>query len=173
MTKKALLIGINYLNTKNELQGCVNDIKGVEKLLSANSYKDITIISDNYAKAKYTPSRANILAEIKYLINTATSGDELFLHYSGHGTYTRDLNADEPDGRDEAICPTTGDVITDDELKKIIQKLPVGVKLVSLMDCCHSASILDLKNNVDKPSTKLSTEIPHGYTVMISGCQDK
>lgn len=174
MAKRALLIGINYVNDPaNRLNGCVNDILAVNKLLKANGYKDIKIISDDTPLAKYTPSRTNILAQLKLLINSAQVGDELFFHYSGHGSYTHDLNSDEPDGRDETICPTTGGMITDDELKKILQKLPVGAKLVSLMDCCHSASVFDFKNNLDKPSSKITTEIPHGYTVMVSGCQDK
>lgn len=174
MAKKALLIGINYVNDPiNRLKGCVNDILAVNKLLKSNGYSDIKIISDDTPLANYTPSRANILKQLTLFINNAQDGDELFFHYSGHGNYTRDLNGDEPDGKDETICPATGGDITDDELKKIIQKLTVGAKLIAIMDCCHSASVFDLKNNLDKPSTKLSTEIPHGYTVMLSGCQDK
>jgi metacaspase-1 len=37
-----------------------------------------------------------------------------------------------------------GMILDDDLFECIIQKLPKGVFLVCLMDCCHSGSILDL-----------------------------
>ncbi|MCS5709943.1 caspase family protein [Candidatus Berkiella aquae] len=175
MAKKALLIGINYIGTSNRLNGCANDMLAMRQELQKNGYTDITLISDDYARANYTPSRENILAQLRKIVDNAQPGDEIFFHYSGHGSYTRDLNADEPDGRDETICAISdGEItdITDDELKKILQNLPYGVKLAAIMDCCHSASVFDLKNNIDKPTTKITTERPHGYTVMLSGCQD-
>ena len=55
--------------------------------------------------------------------------DSLFLHYSGHGGQTFDLNGDEEDGQDEFICPVDGGIIVDDELKALLSKhLPEGVR---------------------------------------------
>jgi Caspase domain len=52
------------------------------------------------------------------------------------------------DGFDEALVPLdfkdVGMILDDDLFENIIQKLPKGVHLVCLMDCCHSGSILDL-----------------------------
>ena len=65
------------------------------------------------------PTRANITQEFQWLSQGAQPGDILFLHYSGHGTQTRDLDGDEADGYDEALVPLdhqSAGVITDDEV---------------------------------------------------------
>ena len=58
--------------------------------------------------------------------------DSLFLHYSGHGGSTKDLDGDEEDGQDEYICPVdfkSAGTIVDDELKVLLSKqLPKGVR---------------------------------------------
>lgn len=55
----------------------------------------------------------------------------------------------EDDGKDEAICPAdfrVSGVIIDDVLHKyLVKKLPKGVRLTAIMDCCHSGTaLLDL-----------------------------
>jgi hypothetical protein len=73
-----------------------------------------------------------------------------YTHTTGHGTKIRDDDAkgEESDGYDEALCPRdfqSAGMIRDDDLYDLIVKpLADGVHLVSLMDCCHSGSILDL-----------------------------
>jgi len=39
--KKALLIGINYTGTKNELYGCINDVESVKERITSNGFKDM------------------------------------------------------------------------------------------------------------------------------------
>jgi hypothetical protein len=82
-------------------------------------------------------------------VSGAKSGDNLFLHYSGHGAQTPDLNHDEEDGFDETLVPCdyerSGQIV-DDEIHDIVCKsLPKGVRLTAVMDCCHSGSLLDLE----------------------------
>ena len=65
----------------------------------------------------------------------AQPNDSLFLHYSGHGGQTFDMNGDEEDGQDEFICPvdhkTAGNIV-DDELKALLSEhLPEGVRFVT------------------------------------------
>jgi len=73
-----------------------------------------------------------------------------FIYFSGHGNQVKDLDGDEDDGFDECICLLTEDgrhldqTITDDMLGDIIYSVPIGVKVISIFDCCHSGSILDL-----------------------------
>ena len=67
---------------------------------------------------------------------------------TGHGTKLRDDDGDEGDGYDEALVPRdfqTSGMIRDDDLYEILIKdLPDGVHIMSLMDCCHSGTIMDL-----------------------------
>ena len=64
----------------------------------------------------------------------AQPNDSLFLHYSGHGGQTFDLNGDEEDGLDEFICPVdynSAGYIIDDDLKTLLsKKLLKGVRNV-------------------------------------------
>jgi hypothetical protein len=175
--KKALLIGINYTGTSNELYGCINDTTSIKERISTHGFDDINIITDFTTKKA---TRDNILEEFKNLLINSQSGDLLFFAYSGHGSYAIDRNGDEFDGRDELIVSCDLQGIFDDELKSIIQiYLKSDVTLFALMDCCFSGSILDLKYqyidslNYDK-FTENSKQIETiGNVFMISGCTDE
>ena len=45
--KCALLIGINYTGLKNELRGCVEDVKHIEELLIKRGYDKIILLTDD------------------------------------------------------------------------------------------------------------------------------
>jgi len=95
------------------------------------------------------PTAANIINAYRTVVAEAEDGDAIFLHYSGHGTKLKDDDAnEEADGYDEALCPRdfkSAGMIRDDDLYDILVKgCPDGVHMVSLMDCCHSGSIMDL-----------------------------
>ncbi len=152
--KKALLIGINYPGTKAELRGCINDVANVKEKLLVGRFKFPTdkehmrVLTDD-GKGDAQPTRANMIAGFKWLLENAKANDSLFLHYSGHGGSQKDVdpNTDEVDGTDETWCPCDYDSagqIVDDELWEILVKpLPSGVRLTVLSDACHSASVLD------------------------------
>lgn len=167
---KALFIGINYLGTPYRLRGCANDIKNVKKMLIDNKFvkeANTVTLSDDIPGAGAV-TRANIVAKFKEIVKNAEPGSTIFIHYSGHGTYGRDSDSDETDKRDEAICPKTGGNISDDDLRKIIQDLKANVKLVAILDCCHSGTGFDFRNNVIRAIQPML----RGYGVMLSGCLD-
>jgi len=180
INKKALLIGINYYNTQNQLNGCINDVNNMKTKLIERGFSDknITLITDN-SKSKKKPTRNNIISEFTNLLKNGKEGDLLYFHYSGHGSYILDTNKDELDGCDEMIVSCDMFGILDDELKSIINSnLKKDVTLVFFSDSCHSGSILDLKyqfldstqnNNVVINEGCNETD---GNVIMISGCQD-
>ena len=174
--KKALLIGINYIGTTNELFGCNNDVTSIKERITPAGFSDISVITDLTPKK---PTRAIILEEFKRLLSTSQSDDLLFFCYSGHGSYTFDRNSDETDGRDEMILSCDLQGILDDELKALIQThLKPGATLFAMFDCCFSGSVLDLKyqyldslnyDNYTENDKQLETQ---GNVFMISGCTD-
>lgn len=104
----------------------------------------------------------------------------MFVQFSGHGTNLIDKNNDELDGRDECIITCEMNYILDDELKNIIdENLKPTCKLVCLIDCCHSGTMLDLKYNyldsTNNDLTTINTNITDSdnNVIMISGCMDK
>ena len=168
-TKKALLVGINYVNSENELNGCIQDAENIASRLVG--FKTITTLTD-YTTVK--PTKANIVREFTKLISGAVSGDCLLFAFSGHGSQVNDKNADEVDGKDEGLFTLDNKLIVDDELNLIIkQRLKPGVTLFALTDCCHSGTIMDLKYNyLDYLENPKNAETG-GTVVMISGCKDE
>jgi hypothetical protein len=174
--KKALLIGINYLNTPYQLNGCIDDTSRMKDLLSSHGFSDFKILTD---LTNVKPTKSNILSELRSLVVNAKAGDILFFYFSGHGSYTFDANNDETDGRDEMIISSDLQGLLDDELKSILQNnLPREVTIFGLFDSCHSGSIFDLKfnyldsSNYNSYSENNKVTECQGNVIMISGCMD-
>ena len=172
----ALLIGINYTGTDNELYGCINDTNSINSFISSYNYQKVCILTDNTEKK---PNRANILIEFKNLLINSKSGDVLLFFYSGHGSYILDKNNNEKSRNDQLIITCDLNKILDDELKNIIQtNLKKDVTLIALFDCCFSGSVLDLKyqymDSLDKNNftENINESETTGNVIMISGCSD-
>uniref|UniRef100_A0A0A9ZEF8 Metacaspase-1 n=1 Tax=Lygus hesperus TaxID=30085 RepID=A0A0A9ZEF8_LYGHE len=105
---KALLIGINYIGTSNELKGCVNDVRQEMATFHKIQFpvKEMAILVDDKSFPNFTalPTRANIIKYIAWLVKGAKAGDVLFMHYSGHGTQTRSTR-DKYETKNQVICP--------------------------------------------------------------------
>jgi hypothetical protein len=168
-TKKALLVGINYVGTEDELYGCIHDAENIASRLVG--FKTINMLTD-YTKVK--PTKANIVSEFTKLVSGAVAGDCLLFTFSGHGSQVKDKNGDELDGKDEGLFTLDEKLIIDDELNLIIrQRLKSGVTLFVLTDCCHSGTIMDLKYNyIDYLENPRNAETG-GNVIMISGCRDE
>jgi len=141
VAKRALLIGVNkYQIPGADLRGCVNDVNNMQgALVDLFGFKkaDITVLTDAAATKKA------IMAGIKEIIKASKAGDVAVIHYSGHGSNVPDDNGDEPDGRDEILCPTDlnwDDTLRDDWLRVELDKVKDGVHLALVMDCCHSGT---------------------------------
>jgi len=175
-SKKALLVGINYIGTQNELYGCINDALAIKDRILSNGFSDITFLTDN---TNIKPTKNNILNSFKNLLSNSQPGDLLLFCYSGHGSYTLDRSGDEKTGYDQMIVPVDYNMIIDDEMKQIIQtNLKSGVTLFAMFDSCFSGSVLDLKyqymdsldyDNYTENSKQLETQ---GNVFLISGCTD-
>jgi hypothetical protein len=168
--KRALLVGINYINTSQQLNGCINDVVNVANFLKKKGYTS-TVITDT---TRVRATKNNILTLLKQLLITSNPGDTCFFHYSGHGTNTMDKNGDEKDGLDEQLVPCDFKLIIDDEIKKLIQNfLPKNVTLFGLMDSCFSGTVFDLKYNYLPSVVNEKASETKSNVIMISGCTDQ
>jgi hypothetical protein len=145
MADKAFLSGINDYRTISDLRGCVNDIESIHRLLVDEfGFEEKNIRSK--ADSEVTKSAMN--KGWKWLLRGANPGDRLVFHFSGHGSYTADVDGEsgEADFRDELLClygmdwddPST--YLLDDELADWTKKIPDGVHVSFLLDCCHSGT---------------------------------
>ncbi|KAJ8761154.1 hypothetical protein K2173_001210 [Erythroxylum novogranatense] len=146
MGKKAVLIGINYPGTKAELKGCVNDVRRMYRCLVDRfgfNEEDITVFIDT--DDSYTqPTGKNIRRALTQLVESGEPGDFLFVHYSGHGTRLPAETGDDDDtGYDECIVPCDMNLITDDDFKELVDRVPEGCRLTIVSDSCHSGGLID------------------------------
>lgn len=157
-SKKALLIGINYIGSDGELGGCINDVKNVKKMLIGQynfKEEEILMITD---ETEIKPTLENIITYLGMISQDLDKFSNVYLHYSGHGASIEDTNNDEKDGKDECLVPLDYEeqgIITDDMIKSIFTnnfnkiRGKCDTKFTVVIDACHSASMLDLKYNVD------------------------
>lgn len=195
MTNKALCIGINdYPGTGSDLSGCVNDAHDWADELRTRGFT-VNMLLDKEAK------RVAMVESIGNLITTAVKGETLVITYSGHGTWVPDMDGDEPDGRDEALCPydlATSGALIDDDIHALFSQRPAGVRIILISDSCHSGSVTrgqeeDLDPGLQQirflppeawmkknqlPPPQLRTAVPRGgFTraggdLLLAGCQD-
>lgn len=153
MAKKAVIVGINYVGTSNELQGCVNDATMMQSLLKTHFGFVDAEINMVLEKAATT---AGIMSALTWLVVGSQPGDILLFHYSGHGSQVPSKS--EPDGLDEIICPIDLDwntkMITDDQLKAMFNQAPNGANVTVILDSCHSGTALDQVNEYQPQTTK-------------------
>lgn len=166
MSKRALLIGINYKGQQDELRGCINDIKNINNVLVNScgyNANNIKILTD---ESSILPTRENIENNIKWLVSNCIQGDTLVFYYSGHGSRTLDASQDESDGIDEILVPIdcrTNGFISDDWLfTNMVSKVPTNVTLWAFTDCCHSGTMIDLKYNFRSLCTYKKGTITNG-----------
>lgn len=172
--KKALLIGINYIGTDHELNGCIDDTERMKTFLETKGFNNFDIMTD---LTNINPTRINILNKIKNLIHNSVEGDLLFIYFSGHGSYTYDLNGDEEDGNDEVIISSDLKYVVDDEIKDILNKFSKkNVSIIGMFDSCHSGTMMDLKYHYDYLNDDYSENVMNqkclGNVLMIGGCMD-
>jgi hypothetical protein len=144
--KKALLVGINDYAPVGpggpDLRGCVNDVRDMAHTLNALDIVPATSRSMQILTNERATKRA-IMEKFTWLLSGASAGDLLIFYYSGHGTQVPDVNGDEGDGIDEAICPhdvSLDNLIRDDDFRAALANLPQGTNLDILLDSCFSGT---------------------------------
>jgi len=162
----ALLIGINcYLPNLlpnglfyKSLHGCVGDALLVDDFLRTrlglSSENIIQLTSTDNGRGKpiepesHWPTYENIVNAFRKLTKTAHPGDQVFIHYSGHGGRTRTTKAFRElkgrDGLDEVLVPmdlghSEGRYLRDTELQFLLRAMvDRGLTVTLILDSCHA-----------------------------------
>ena len=162
----ALLVGIDkYLNNQlpdgsyyRDLSGCVRDINHVEQFLLTilgvpkDNITKLTATDDGTTQPaeprKFWPTYDNIVAGFETLLREAQPGDQVYIHYSGHGGTVKSLIPElKSNGLDEALVPTNigrseSRFFRDLELAKFLHVMAERKLLVTVvLDSCHSAGM--------------------------------
>ncbi len=168
----ALLIGVDcYLPNRlpdgswyPSLGGCVRDISHVEAFLRSRlglADKRILKLTATYTgplpptqQHNYKPTEPieqwptyeNMVARFKHLTELAQPGDQVYIHYSGHGgrASTAYPNLKDPGSPDEALVPTDignseARYLRDVELAFLLKAMvDKGLFVTVVLDSCHS-----------------------------------
>lgn len=156
-----LLIGIDAypnLPPERQLQGCVNDIDAIEALvldapgigMPADRVHVTRLASPHDGRPKRSrftdtsrlPTRANILAAMRALAESATQPDDrVLIYYSGHGAQAQWTNQ----SWHEALVAIDADpfnkaLVHDVEINAWINAIAARpTDLTVILDCCHSS----------------------------------
>lgn len=87
-----------------ELDGCINDTECIMKVITDRygyTVDDIKLINEEPGNTP--PTKGNILAGMKWLVDGCMPGDALMMHYSGHGVQRKDQDGDSLTGLDDAL----------------------------------------------------------------------
>ncbi|KAJ0296648.1 hypothetical protein Brms1b_013696 [Colletotrichum noveboracense] len=166
----ALLVGVDlYLNNNarkdingsvlslSSLQGCVNDVEAIQKLLQAEFQVDnLSILTSSPAESQHAtsvepsesldqlPTFKNIKSEFDKIIGQASAGDFFFFHFSGHGGRLQPLQC-SPSNRSADPSLLTADFCQGEpavrgwQLNRWLERLNnKEVRVVAILDSCHS-----------------------------------
>lgn len=138
----------------------------------ADAFKQIISVNQmvvGYELSRQQCTAASVCGAIDQVGGECDEDDWFVFYYTGHGDSMPDQDGDEEDGMDEAICTVGEDghcghdtYLRDDDFSAALTDGVTAKKILIIMDCCHSGSIVDL----DKP-TWTDKEV-----VVISGCMD-
>ncbi|MEM7590191.1 MAG: caspase family protein [Cyanobacteria bacterium P01_A01_bin.83] len=163
----ALLIGINYYESvqigsqmyKN-LGGCVRDIDLVDRYLredldipSKQIWKLTAPVEETNALAAFRSTRGDVLPTYENIVKAfaeitaaAASGDQVYIHFSGHGgrAVTIYPELEGKDREDESIVPmdigsSNGRYLRDVEMATLLKRITdKGCITTVIFDSCHS-----------------------------------
>jgi hypothetical protein len=111
---------------------------------------DIITLRDDDTDPAKLPTKKNIVSMFEYLAESSSDLEELWIHYSGHGTQIKNtknnfIRDDNVSKTDDVLVPMDYDdngFISDLDLLAMIQK--IQCRAIFIFDCCHSGTICDL-----------------------------
>ncbi|MGM9740555.1 MAG: caspase family protein [Candidatus Cryptobacteroides sp.] len=146
--KRALVFALSrYEDPSWATISSVNDLEYVGKLLKTGGFSDITVLRNEKATKE---AMVNAFAK---LAGRSRPGDEIYIHFSGHGQQVTDIDGDEEDGWDESWIPYDAYMrpcekdggsrhLIDDEINVLLHRIRQAVgpegRILIVADACHS-----------------------------------
>ena len=122
MVKYALLIGINYLDSKYELPGCINDVYEFSDVLRNFKYRERNIIRITDLSI-IKPEKDILYSKLEHISQSLKNKDYFLLYFSGHG-------------KDEGIFTKDEKIIKIKDILNLFLNKPT-IKIRIILDCCY------------------------------------
>jgi hypothetical protein len=157
----ALLIGINYYKPNRlykSLKGAVRDINLVEtflkqtlkipperiRTLTSSNEEDTALLNATSAQEQ-KPTYENIVNAFNEITAIAQPGEQVYIHYSGHGGRATTVYPFKQEQNDEAIVPMDigdteeGRYLRDVEMTTLLKRMTdKGLVVTMVLDSCNS-----------------------------------
>ena len=135
---KALIVGVSQpLRSSgwnaSRLTGVDDDVRTMSQFLKACHF-EVTTLAEGEA------TRDRVLKKIGEARETLSTGDFFVFVYSGHGGRQQDQDFDENDRQDELLLVYDKPIV-DDDLATLWKGFKSGVRILTLMDACHSGTM--------------------------------
>lgn len=156
-TLHALLVGIDAYPQPPDsagtavpsLRGCVRDVERLRDHLALAGVpaSRIATLTATAATDSQPPTRQALIDALLALLVRAEPGEQVLIHYSGHGTRLKTAFGDDKRGgatHDEALVPwdapsSSAALLRDVELAFLLKRFVEKEVFVTLvLDCCHS-----------------------------------
>ncbi|MGW5777991.1 caspase family protein [Streptomyces sp. NPDC003863] len=152
-TGLSLHVGLNgvdparYEGWDGTLNACENDAHDMARLARTAGFEATTLLTPD-------GTTANITSVLHEAAARLVAGDILLFTYSGHGGQVPDVTGsdDEPDALDETLVFYDRQFL-DDEVAQAFRAFADDVRIVALLDCCHSGSSIELPGGGQDEST--------------------
>ncbi|MFI1648532.1 caspase family protein [Streptomyces avidinii] len=155
-TGLSLHVGLNkvdpaaYDGWDGTLLACENDARDMAAVGRAAGFEDTVVLTGD-------GTVDNITGELRAAAARLKAGDILLFTYSGHGGQMPNTTGSdaEPDRQDETLVFFDRQFL-DDELYREFQRFEEGVRIVALLDCCHSGSAIESVHELLTPEAMQS-----------------
>jgi metacaspase-1 len=146
----SLHIGVNevdpdhYAGWSGPLMACEADAREYQTIAAARNFESRTLLTEG-------ATREAVITAVTGVADRLQTGDMFLLTYSGHGGQVPDTSGDEVDGFDETWCLFDGQLI-DDELFTLWTRFQPGVRILLILDSCHSGTAIRAPQLIDRES---------------------
>jgi len=151
------------------LPGAESDARNLTDLLVAEGVQTVV------RTAPESTTRTGVLDELDSLVDSLHPGDLFVFTFAGHGWQLADDGGDEEtDGLDEVLLLSDG-ALRDDRFGQLWKRVRSGVRVVCLVDACHSSSaMLGMRPRKGGPPVPtIAPRLAGGPSILVwAACQD-
>mmetsp|Transcript_97518 Transcript_97518/g.172657 ORF Transcript_97518/g.172657 Transcript_97518/m.172657 type:complete len:322 (-) Transcript_97518:81-1046(-) len=150
----SMLFGYDYqYYTRQDPLTATHDVRHMYRILERADQSACTVVCDYDIGSPGFPTKQLFVHYLRGAASKCRPGDWFVFFYGGHGENMSGSSRIEMFGVDQAFVTPTPDgniareasYLVDDQFALALdQCVPPGVKILCLIDCCHSGSICDI-----------------------------
>ncbi|MCI0698177.1 caspase family protein [candidate division KSB1 bacterium] len=194
----ALLIGVDHYMPNRlpggsyypSLGGCVRDVTHVEEFLKTRldlpEARILKLLARESSSTKPAgppetwPTYENMVSAFKKLTDMAKSGDQVYIHYAGHGGRAKTAIADlkGENGFDEALVPTDigkteARYLRDMEMAHLLKTMvDKGLIVTIVLDSCHSGGATRGRGGARVRGLRTNDTTPRPTTSLVASSKE-